>query len=132
MLVSMQTVYTDEGHGLAIQTSYAWTFYSGKVQPSQIVTTLPAVPTEQNGSGIPPLVPPTTTTQKFDMLGNLTESTDECGLTNKSVYDIFTRVALASLSLLLMRPRRLDFCLLRLPLPALAAFACRSSSARRE
>ena len=71
VLVSKVTVYTDEGHASPVETSSAYTFYAGKVQPSQIVTTLPAVLTTQNGSGVS-----ATTIQKFDLLGNLTESTD--------------------------------------------------------
>ncbi|MCX7387510.1 MAG: hypothetical protein NTX48_12670, partial [Planctomycetales bacterium] len=85
VLVTKQTVYTDELHASPIETSYAYTFYPERVQPSEIVTTLPAVLTTQNGSGVS-----ATTTQKFDLLGNPTQSTDERSLTNKSVYDIFT------------------------------------------
>ena len=85
VLISKQTVYTDDSHAVPIETSYAYTFYSGKVQPSQIVITLPAVLTTQNGSGAS-----ATTTQKFDLLGNLTESTDERGLKTGYTYDTFT------------------------------------------
>ncbi|MEJ7594357.1 MAG: hypothetical protein WKF77_22710 [Planctomycetaceae bacterium] len=52
VLVSKQTVYTDELQALPVEMNYAYTFYAGKVQPSQIVTTLPAVLTTQNGSGV--------------------------------------------------------------------------------
>ncbi|MBL8817169.1 MAG: hypothetical protein JNL58_14160 [Planctomyces sp.] len=85
ILVSKQTIYTDESHAVPIETSFAYTFYSGKLQPSQVVTTLPAVLTSQNGSGTS-----ATTTQKFDLLGNLTETTDERGLTNQYSFDVAT------------------------------------------
>jgi len=85
VLVSKQSVYTDESHASPIETSYGYTFYAGKVQPSQIVTTLPAVLTTRNGSNSS-----ATTTQEFDLLGNLTESTDERGLVSQMSYDLLT------------------------------------------
>ncbi len=52
----------------------------------------PALLITQNGSGVS-----ATTTQKFDLVGSPTESTDERGLTNKSIYDVVTKAMMLSI-----------------------------------
>jgi YD repeat-containing protein len=85
ILLSRQTVYTDDSHAVPIETIYGYLFHSGTLQPSQITTTLPAVPTTQNGSGTS-----ATTFQEFDILGNMTASIDERGLETGYTHDPFT------------------------------------------
>ena len=85
VLVSKQTVYSDDSNTLPIETNYAYQFFSGKVQPSEIETTLPAVLTTQNGNDSA-----AATHQVFDILGNLTESTDERDVVSHMRYDLLT------------------------------------------
>lgn len=64
-----------------ITTSYAYTWYSGTNTVSQATTTLPAVPSGQNGSGTS-----ATIVDQFDANGNLTQRTDERGTVNTYSY----------------------------------------------
>jgi len=58
-----------------VETSYAYTFHAGTVQVENRTTTLPAIPTEQNGSGVA-----AQRGELFDLHGNLTWIKDERGL----------------------------------------------------
>lgn len=85
-----RTVYAnDDGTG-AITTSYAYTWHSGTLQVQEETTTLPAVPTGQNGSG-------TSATRKqwFNDRGQLAWTLDELGRAAYYGYDSLTgRLAL--------------------------------------
>jgi RHS repeat-associated protein len=83
--VSKQTMYRDNAGSEPIDTSYAYTWHTGTVQINQQTTTLPAVPTTQNGSGVA-----ATTKQVYDSFGYLTWSMDERGYITHMVYDIPT------------------------------------------
>jgi RHS repeat-associated protein len=83
---SKETVYpSDTDQMEKIVTSYSYTFYPETCQVQQKVSTLPAVPTAQNGSG-------QTDTQReyFDQYGNLTWTMDERGFITGYRYDIAT------------------------------------------
>ncbi|WP_237722460.1 RHS repeat-associated core domain-containing protein [Singulisphaera acidiphila] len=83
--VANLTVYrNDDGTGAA-STTYAYTWYAGTTQVQQKTTTLPAVPTSQNGSGTS-----ATTLDYYDIFGNGTWSTDERGFITAFVYNIPT------------------------------------------
>ncbi|MBI1248152.1 RHS repeat-associated core domain-containing protein [bacterium] len=82
---SKETVYrNDDGTG-AIETTFNYTYYSGTLRVQQMTTTLPVVPTHQNGSGI-------ATTRKvyLDEYGNPTWSMNERGYITRLKYDIPT------------------------------------------
>ncbi len=82
---SKETVYrNDDGTG-AIETSFSYAFYSGTLRMKQITTTLPAVPTSQNGSGVA-----ATVKSYQDEYGNLTWSMDARGYITRNKYDIPT------------------------------------------
>ena len=83
--VSNQTEYrNDDGTG-AIETAFAHTWHSGTVKIQRRTTTLPVVPTSQNGSG-------TAATRKdyFDAHGNRTWAMDERGFITAFRYDVPT------------------------------------------
>jgi len=83
--VSSLTVYrNDDGTGTVV-TGYGYTWYAGTTQFQQKMTTLPAVSTSQNGSGIS-----ATTLDYYDTLGNKTWSMDERGFITAFVYDVPT------------------------------------------
>ncbi|MDB5337519.1 MAG: hypothetical protein JWN70_3138 [Planctomycetaceae bacterium] len=66
-----------------ITTTYSYTFWSGTCAIQQITTTLPAIPNEQNGSGIA-----ATRREYFDILGNNTWIMDERGFLTRNTFDI--------------------------------------------
>jgi RHS repeat-associated protein len=68
-----------------IVTNYAYSFHSGTAQVKQKTTTLPAIPVDQNGSGIS-----ATRKEYFDAYGNLTWNMDERGFITGMSYDIPT------------------------------------------
>jgi len=71
----------DDGAG-AIDTTYDYAWHSGTVQTQQLTTTLPAVPTSQNGSGTS-----ATRVRRFDPNGNLVWLKDERGYLTRHTYD---------------------------------------------
>jgi len=82
---SAETVYrNDDGSG-AITTSFDYTWHSGTQQIAQMTTTLPVVPTNQNGSGVA-----ATRRDYFDEFGNRTWGMDERGYVTRLKYDIPT------------------------------------------
>jgi len=73
--------YPDENDAnRKIETSHAYTFHAGTVQVEEVTTTLPAIPTEQNGSGIA-----AQRVERFDIRGNLTWSKDERGFITRNI-----------------------------------------------
>ncbi|MCB0818411.1 MAG: hypothetical protein KDB77_12955, partial [Flavobacteriales bacterium] len=83
--VSRQTRYRQEdGTGLLITTTDT-TFHSGTVQAQQKVTTLPIVPAEQNGTGLP-----VSARQYLDLNGRVTWQMDARGVISHTVYDEVT------------------------------------------
>ncbi|WP_145349512.1 RHS repeat domain-containing protein [Roseimaritima multifibrata] len=98
--VSKQSRFRDDAGTDPIATSFAFDWYTDKVQVSQLTATLPVVSTAQNGPG-------TATTQKqaFDEQGNETWSMDARGFITHTVYDpvlgsILQRIVDADTSLL--------------------------------
>jgi RHS repeat-associated protein len=82
-LVSKETVYrNDDGTG-AINTSFAYTFHTGTVRIETRTTTLPAIPTTQNGSGTS-----NTREEVFDAYGNLIWTKDERGAITRYKHDV--------------------------------------------
>lgn len=83
--VASETVYRNDDLTGAIQTSYAYTFYSGTAQIQQQTTTLPVVPTDQNGSGV-------AATRKiyFNTWNQPTWSMDERGIITNQTFDLAT------------------------------------------
>lgn len=84
-LVSKQTAYRNDNGTGAIETTNAYTYYSGTTQVQQQATTLPVVPTNQNGSGVA-----ATRKSYFDVDGRLTWSMDERGYITRRLYDLGT------------------------------------------
>jgi len=83
---SKETVYpSDTDQTKKTVTSYSYTFYPDTCQVKEKVTTLPAVPTDQNGSG-----QSDTRREYFDQYGNLTWAMDERGFITRYQYDIVT------------------------------------------
>lgn len=68
-----------------IITDYSYTWYSGTCAVKEKVTTLPAIPASQNGSGIR-----ATRREYFDTYGNRTWQKDERGVLVHFTYDIPT------------------------------------------
>ena len=68
-----------------IVTSHAYAFHPGTVRVRQHTTTLPVVPTSQNGSGVAD-----TRRDYFDSYGNLTWHMDERGFLTRTAYDVAT------------------------------------------
>ena len=91
-MISKETVYrNDDGTG-AIDTSYSYSWHTGTLQIEERVTTLPAIPTSQNGSGTS-----NTRTERFDKHGNLIWSKDEGGFIHRNIYDAVTGVLTQSI-----------------------------------
>jgi len=63
-------------------TSYSYTYYSGTLQPESIVTTLPVVYSQQNGSGVA-----AKTVDFYDANGNLTWTKDGRGFLTENIDD---------------------------------------------
>tara|TARA_R110002111_G_scaffold164386_3_gene230587 strand:+ start:42527 stop:48934 length:6408 start_codon:yes stop_codon:yes gene_type:complete len=83
--VSRETTYTnDDGTG-AVSTEYNRTYHSGTVQIDQKTTTLPAIPTFQNGSGTA-----NSFVEVFDIDGYLTWQKDERGFITRFKYNTAT------------------------------------------
>ncbi|MBC8874772.1 MAG: RHS repeat-associated core domain-containing protein [Planctomycetes bacterium] len=83
---SKETVYpSDTDQTKKIVTTYSYTFYPDTCQVKEKVTTLPAVPTDQNGSG-----QTDTRREYFDQYGNLTWTMDERGFITRYNFDIVT------------------------------------------
>ena len=84
--LSRETVYPDDTDPeRTIVTSHCYTFHDGTCAVKQHTTTLPIVPTEQNGSGVAD-----TRREYFDTYGNLTWTMDERGFITRTTYDIPT------------------------------------------
>ncbi|WP_186774669.1 RHS repeat protein [Allorhodopirellula solitaria] len=86
--VSDEIVYrNDDGTGKST-TRYDYQYHADSFQPSQRITTLPVVPTGQNGDGSTD-----TRTERFDIHGNRTWVRDERGTITHTTYDVVTSVA---------------------------------------
>ncbi len=83
---SKETVYpSDTDQNKTIVTTYDYDFYPDTCQVQQKITTLPAVPTDQNGSNVG-----ATTRDYFDEFGYRTWQMDERGFITHVTYDIPT------------------------------------------
>src|SRR5207247_3246107 len=83
--VSSSSSSSSSGAPRQIITSYSYTWYAGTCRVQQRVTTLPAIPTWQNGSGVA-----ATRRDYFDRYGNETWQMDERGFLTRTSYDIVT------------------------------------------
>jgi RHS repeat-associated protein len=80
--LSQLTQYPSDTDPLVtIVTGYAYEWHTNSGQMSQLQTTLPAIPTSQNGSGTS-----NTRIQNYDPYGNLTSVTDERGTVTETSY----------------------------------------------
>ncbi len=79
------TTYSNEDGTGAATTEYAYTWYTDTFQVQQQTVTLPAIATDQNGSGLS-----TVTRQWYDAEGHLTWSMDELGRVSYYQYDVLT------------------------------------------
>ena len=88
-LVSKEVVYAEDAlpQTRTIETSFAYQWHSSTAVIKQITTTLPAVPADQNGSGVS-----ATTVEVFDEFGNLTWRKDERGFITRQVFDVLRGV----------------------------------------
>ncbi len=85
-LVSREISYPDDAEpGRTIVTNHCYSFYEGTCAVQQHKTTLPVIPTEQNGSGVA-----NSNREYFDEYGNLTWKMDERGFMTRMAYDIPT------------------------------------------
>ncbi|MBO0696926.1 MAG: hypothetical protein J2P46_00900, partial [Zavarzinella sp.] len=66
-------------------TSYAYTYFTGAIQPQQVTTTLPAVTTAQNGSGAAD-----SSTVVYDDRGRVIWARDAAGYLTYTAYDDVT------------------------------------------
>ena len=80
--VSKEIHYRNEDGTGAIETRYSYSWHTDSVQMQERVTTLPAIPESQNGSGIS-----ATRTERFDESGNLIWLKDERGFITHHTYD---------------------------------------------
>jgi RHS repeat-associated protein len=85
--VSKETVYRNSDGTGGIDTTYSYSWYTGTVQMEERVTSLPAIPTAQHGSGSAD-----TRTERFDLYGNLIWLKSERGFLSRHTYDIPTGV----------------------------------------
>lgn len=83
--VSKETVYRNTDGTGAIETQYSYTFHSGTTQVEKKTTTLPAIPTSQNGSGTSSIYE-----DVYDIYDNLIWHKDERGFITRYKYDIPT------------------------------------------
>lgn len=83
--VAKETSYTNDNGTGAVVTEYARTYHSGTVQIDQKTTTLPVIPTAQNGSGTA-----NSFVEVYDIDGYLTWRKDERGFITRFKYDIAT------------------------------------------
>ena len=86
------TVYRDDAGTEPIFTSFAYTWYSGTIQMEQRTTTLPVVPTAQNGANTTDTI-----TEIFDELGNLIWRRDPRGFISYRAYDLPTGSVIQSI-----------------------------------
>jgi RHS repeat-associated protein len=83
---SKETVYpSDTDQTKKLITTYDHTFHADTCQVQEKTVTLPAVPTDQNGSGVA-----ATRKEAFDTYGNLTWIMDERGFITRLKYDVVT------------------------------------------
>ena len=83
--ISKQIVYRNEDGTGAIETGFSYTWHTGTVEMQERVTTLPAVPASQNGSGTS-----ATRRDQFDVHGYRTWQMDERGFITRRKYDVPT------------------------------------------
>lgn len=84
--VSKEILYpSDSVQTTTIETNYSYTFQSGQFQIQERTTTLPAIPTSQQGSGTS-----NSFVDVYDTGGNRTWHKDERGFITKSSFDIPT------------------------------------------
>jgi len=83
--VAKQITYQSEAGGDPIETTFAHTFHSGTTQVAQTITTLPIVPTAQNGTNIA-----ATQREYHDSLGRLTWAMDQRGFISHRTYNLAT------------------------------------------
>jgi len=83
--VAKQTTYQSDAGGDPTETTLAYSFHSGTTQVAETITTLPIVPTAQNGTN-------TAATRRDyrDMLGRPTWSMDERGFISHRTYNLAT------------------------------------------
>lgn len=81
--IATETVYPVQA-SLAnpITTSYQYFWHGDTLQPSKVITTLPAVPLAENGTGVA-----VTTERHFDIEGYLTKTVDGTGMVTTYQYD---------------------------------------------
>ena len=91
--VATDTVYRNTDGSGGETTSYAYTFFSGTNQPQSIVTTLPIITTDENGSNSA-----NTTTTYFDTFGNPTWTMDANGYIDFTAYDTLTGAVVESIT----------------------------------
>ena len=84
-VVDASTTYPDGDPAHGVTITYAYTWYADTFQVQQQTVTLPAVSTDQNGSGLS-----TVTRQWYDAEGNLTWTMDELGRVSYYQYDAIT------------------------------------------
>ncbi len=84
-VVDASTTYPDGDPAHGVTITYAYTWYTNTFQVQQQTATLPAVSTDQNGSGLS-----TSTRQWYDAEGNLTWTMDELGRVSYYQYDAIT------------------------------------------
>jgi RHS repeat-associated protein len=77
----------EDGTGQLV-TSYAYTWHADSLQMASRTTTLPAVPTEENGSGVA-----ATRTELFDTRGRLVWAKDERGTITHHQYNAQNQIA---------------------------------------
>jgi YD repeat-containing protein len=83
---SKETVYpSDTDQTKKLITTYDHTFHAGTCHVQEKTVSLPAVPTDQNGSGVA-----ATRKEAFDTYGNLTWIMDERGFITRLKYDVVT------------------------------------------
>ena len=80
--VSHQTQYRNADGSGGQTTSYAYTFFSGSIQPQQVTTTLPTVTNGQNGPGTA-----TSSTVVYDDRGRVIWAKDADGFLTYTAYD---------------------------------------------
>jgi hypothetical protein len=80
--IATRTRYRDTAGLVPITTSYDYTYYTGTVQVENLTTTLPAIATSQNGSGVA-----ATNQVVFDTWGRPNWALDERGFITFLAYD---------------------------------------------
>ncbi|MBN8624754.1 MAG: RHS repeat protein, partial [Planctomycetes bacterium] len=85
--VAQATVYTDEADGGThpVTTSYAYLWHFATVQALQQAKTLPAIPTDQNGSGTSAVQQ-----EQYDLYGNMVWEQGPRGFIDNFTYDVPT------------------------------------------